>query len=34
MFVEHFCVEVKSNNEGIKYLKNISRVIMKKKKNQ
>jgi len=34
MVLEHFCVEVKSNDEGIKDLNNISRVIMKRKKNQ
>jgi hypothetical protein len=34
MVLEHFCVEVKSNDEGIKDLKNISRVILKRKKNQ
>jgi hypothetical protein len=34
MVLEHFCVEVKSNDEGIKYLNTITRVIMKRKKNQ
>jgi hypothetical protein len=32
--LEHFSVEVKSNDEGIKDLNNITRVIMKRKKNQ
>jgi hypothetical protein len=34
MFLEHFCVEVKSNDEKIKDLNNITRLIMKRKKNQ
>jgi hypothetical protein len=34
MFLEHFCVEVKSNDERIKDLNYITRVIMKRKKNQ
>jgi hypothetical protein len=32
MFLEHFFIEVKSNDEGIKDLKNITRVIMTRKK--
>jgi hypothetical protein len=34
MFLEHFCVEFNSNDEGIKALNNITRVIMKRNKNQ
>jgi hypothetical protein len=34
MVLEQFCVEVKSSDERIKYLNNITRVIMKRKKNQ
>jgi hypothetical protein len=34
MFLEHFLVEVKSNDKRIKDLNNIIRVIMKRKINQ